>query len=185
MDGPFYVDSRAPHISADATAVTIIGTNKAIVPIANLPILGANYFNYIGKACRISMFGRMSTAAAAGTMTFSLMWGTGADANGTNIGASAAIVPTNSLVNCSWMWQTIIRCRALGATGSLLVTGEFRLLNSVTSTAAASDYMIPATAPAPVTVDLTAANVISPQVLATTSTTNTMQVHDYLFESLN
>lgn len=184
-DGLYYVDTRSPHISADPGAVTIIGTNKALIPIGNIPILGANYFGYIGKALRIRLWGRWSTAAAPGTQTFSLFWGTGADANGTAICTSQVITPIASLVNTSWRFEGIVRCRALGATGSLMAHGIFEFLNSLTLTTAAVEYMVPATALAAVTVDLTAANVISPQMLATTSTTNTMQVHDVIYESLN
>lgn len=185
MDGPFYVDSRTPHQSADYGSVTIIGTNKALVPVAGVPILGANYFSYIGKACRIRMFGRWSTASTPGTQTFALLWGNGADANGTAILTSQVVTPIASLVNTSWRWEAVIRCRAMGASGSLIANGSFSFLNSLTLTTAISEFLMPATADAAITVDLTAANVISPQSLATTSTTNTMQVHDYLFESLN
>jgi hypothetical protein len=185
MDGPFYVDSRAPHISADIGAVTIGAANKAIVPVANLPILGGNYFNYIGKAVRIRMFGRMTTAASAGTQTWTFLWGTGADANGTAIVSSAAVTLVNSQTNLSWMLEAIIRCRSLGATGTLFGTGNMAFGNAVVASTNQA-VLLPATAPAAsASVDLTAANVISPQVLATTSTTNTIQVHDFLFESLN
>lgn len=184
-DGLFYVDTRAPHINADVAAVTIGAANKALIPIGNLPILGGNYFSWSGKAIRMRMWGRWSTAAAPGTQTFSLLWGTGADANGTAILTSPAITPIASLVNTSWRFEGIIRCRALGAAGSLICHGLFEFLNSLTAATPAVEFMCPATATAPVTVDLTAANVISPQALATTSTTNTMQVHDVIYEALN
>lgn len=184
-DGLFYVDHRTPFISADVAAVTIGAANKALVPVANLPVLGSNYFSYIGKAVRIRMFGRWNTAAAPGTQTFALLWGTGADANGTAILTSQVITPIASLVNTSWLWEATIRCRAMGASGSLIANGKFGFLNSLTLTTAIVEFLMPATADAAVTVDLTAANVISPQTLATTSTTNTMQVHDFAFEALN
>lgn len=181
-DGLFYVDHRTPFISADVGSVTIGAANKALVPLANLPILGANYFSYVGKAVRLRMFGRWTTAAAAGTQTFTWLWGTGADNNGTAIMSSAAITPSNSQTNLSWMSEVVIRCRSMGATGTLFGTG-FMICNEAV---VAAKIMIPASAPAAsASVDLTAANVISPQVLATTSTTNTMQVHDFTFEALN
>lgn len=182
-DGPFYVDSRTPFLSGDIAAVTIAATNKAIVPVANLPVLGTNYFSYVGKACRIRMFGRMTTAASAGTQTYTFLWGNGTDANGTAIVTSPAVTLVNSQTNISWMMEVIIRCRTMGATGTLFGTGAIEFETAVVAN---NTRMIPATAPAASTsLDLTAANVISPQVLATTSTTNTIQVHDYLFESLN
>lgn len=188
-DGLFYVDHRAPFISADIGSVTVIGTNKALVPVANLPILGGNYFNFVGKAVRLRTFGRWSTAATPGTQTFTWLWGSGADADVTNGGAimsSAAITPAASLTNVPWMSEVIIRCRSMGAAGTLFGTGLFRFINSNTATTAATEFLIPGTAPAASgSLNLSSANLISPQVLATTSTTNTMQVHDFTFEALN
>ena len=185
MDGPFFVDSRGPHISADIGSVTIGAANKAIVPIANLPVLGSNYFSWIGKAVRLRMFGRMTTAASAGTHTYTLLWGNGTDANGTAIMASAAVTLVNAQTNISWQLEAIIRCRSLGATGTLFGTGNIIFNNAVVASTN-QPVMLPASAPAAsAALDLTAANVISPQVLATTSTTNTIQVHDFLFEALN
>jgi hypothetical protein len=184
-DGLFYVDTRAPHISADIGPVTIAAANKALIPLGNIPILGGNYFSWVGKAIRMRLWGRWSTAASPGTQTFSLLWGTGADANGTAILTSQVITPIASLVNTSWRFEGIIRCRSLGSSGSLMAHGLFEFLNSLTLTTAAVEYMCPATALAAVTVDLTASNVISPQMLATTSTTNTMTVHDVIYEALN
>ena len=187
MDGPFWVDTRAPHISADAAQITVIATNVALVPVANLPTLGANYFSYVGKAVYIRLFGRWSTAATPGTQTFTMLWGNGTNANGTAIPSSTfAITPAASLTNVPWSWEAIIRCRTMGATGTLFYSGNFMFNNSNTAATAAVAYMLPGAAPGPsASLDLTANNVISPQVLAATSTTNTMTVHDFLFESLN
>jgi hypothetical protein len=184
MDGPFYVDSRAPHISGDVAAVTLAATNKALIPVANLPVLGSNYFGYIGKAVRITMFGRITTAATPGNGQFNLYWGSGIDATGTIIASSATFALTAAQTNITWVCQFWVRCRAMGATGSLMVLGEAGF-NPAVVTATLQPLMIPAIAPAPVTVDLTVANVLSPQFLRSGSTVETMQVHDYLFEALN
>lgn len=184
MDGPFYVDTRTPFISADASAVTLSTTAKAVIPLANIPVLGANYFSYVGKALRITLFGRMTTAATPGNGSWDIYWGTGADANGTVIGSSAAVALTASQTNMSWRMECIVRCRSLGATGSLLVTGEWRANVAVLATSL-QPALIPATAAAATTVDLTAANVISPQFKRSGSTAETIQVHDVIYESLN
>lgn len=185
MDGQFYLDTRAPHISADVAAVTLATTDKALVPLANLPVLGSNYFGFLGKAVWIRMFGRMTTGATPGNGTFDLYWGSGADATGTIIGSSATFALTASFTNSVWYLDLIIRCRAMGATGSLFVTGAFGIINSATATTAASVFPVPSTAPAAVTVDLTAANVLSPQFKRSGSTAETMQVHDYNQVALN
>jgi hypothetical protein len=184
MDGQFYVDTRAPHISADVAAVTLAATNKALLPIANLPILGSNYFSYVGKAVRMRIFGRMTTGITPGNGTFNMYWGSGVDATGTIVGSSAAFALTPSQTNLSWNMELMVRCRALGATGSLLVMGLFSA-NVAVVASTLQPVMIPASVPAPVTVDLTAANVLSPQFLRSGSTVETMQVHDFTFEALN
>jgi hypothetical protein len=184
MDGNFYVDSRSPFISADVAAVTLATTDKALVPIANLPILGSNYFGFVGKAVRIKMFGRITTAATPGNGTLDILWGTGADANGTVLASSATVALTASQTNLSWEAEFIVRCRALGASGSLIVMGRLLVNNAVIANTL-QPLLIPASAAAAVTVDLTAANVISPQFKRSGSTAETMQVHEINFEALN
>jgi hypothetical protein len=183
-DGLFYVDSRAPHISADVGAVTLAATAKAIVPLANLPVLGSNYFSWIGKALRVTLFGRMTTVLTPGNGSWDIYWGSGADATGTVIGSSTPVALSASQTNLSWRAEFIVRCRTLGATGSLFVTGEWRANVGVVA-GSLQPILIPASVPAAVTVDLTAANVISPQFKRSGSTVETMQCHDVLYEALN
>ena len=184
MDGPFYVDTRAPHLSADVAAVTLSTTDKALIPVANLPILGSNYFSFIGKLVRLRMFGRITTGATPGNGTVDVYWGSGADANGTIICSSAAVALTASQTNLTWELELFIRCRAMGASGSLFGLGMFNANVGVLASTL-QPVMIPASAPAAVTVDLTAANVISPQFKRSGSTAETMQVHDFMFEAMN
>lgn len=183
-DGLFYVDHRAPFISADVGAVTLAATSKAIIPVANIPVLGANYFSFIGKAVRLTMFGRITTAATPGNGQWNIYWGSGVDANGTIIGSSAALALTAGQTSLSWRMEIVVRCRAMGATGSLFVTGEWRANIGVLG-ATLQPALIPASLAAAVTVDLTAANVISPQFLRSGSTVETMQCHDVIYEALN
>jgi hypothetical protein len=183
-DGLFYVDTRAPHLNADIPAVTLAATDKALVPLANVPVLGANYFAYVGKAMRLTMFGRITTAATPGTGTFDLYWGSGADANGTIIASSPAFTLIASQTSLSWRLEMTIRCRVLGAAGvgALFATGQ---MNFNTAVVAAGFGLIPASLPAQVLVDLTAANVLSPQFKRSGSTVETMQVHEVIYEALN
>jgi hypothetical protein len=130
------------------------------------------------------MFGRLTTAATPGNGQFNLYWGSGLDATGTVIGSSSTFALTANQTSMTWVCQFWVRARALGATGSLLVLGEAGFNPAVVSSTL-QPIMIPASIPAPVTVDLTAANVLSPQFLRSGSTVETMQVHDFLFEALN
>ena len=184
MDGPFWVDLRSPHIAADVASVTLAATAKAMVPVANLPVLGANYFGWVGKAVRIRVMGRLTTAATPGNMTASLYWGNGTDANGTVLAASAAHALTASQANLTWYIELLIECRALGASGALMVIGELGYNPGVVSSTL-QPLMVPASAPAGVTVDLTQNFVLSPQYLRSGSTAETMQVHSSKFFSLN
>jgi hypothetical protein len=184
MDGAFYWDTRTPFISGDVAAVTLASTDKALYPAANFPVLGANYFGFIGKKLYIRLFGRMTTGATPGNGTLDVYWGTGADANGTIIGSSAAVALVANGTNLTWQLELWIHCRAIGASGSLLVTGTpMYALGLMLSTV--QPQMIPASAPAPVTVDLTAANIISVQYKRSGSTAETMQVHDMIVAPQN
>ena len=126
----------------------------------------------------------MAVTTTPGNLQFAWLWGTGADANGTVIGSNTAVAMTASQTNVSWWTQVTVRCRALGASGSLLLTGTGEVNNALVASTL-QPIMIPASAPAAVTVDLTAANVISPQVNQSGTPVGSIQVHDFLFESLN
>jgi hypothetical protein len=183
-DGLFYVDSRQPFISGDVASVTMAATAKAIIPAANIPVLGGNYFSFIGKAMRIRIFGRITTVASPGNLTVQLNYGTGADANGVVLAATSATALTASQTNMSWMAEMYVRCRTMGATGTLFCTGEFRANVAVIATTL-QPMLIPATAPAAsAACDLTAALLLSPQVIQS-GTAGTIQVHDVSYEALN
>src|SRR4249920_1651769 len=183
-DGLFYVDSRQPFISGDVASVTMAATAKAIIPAANIPVLGGNYFSFIGKAMRIRLFGRITTVASPGNLTIQLNYGTGADANGVVVATSGAVALTASQTNMSWMAEMYVRCRTMGATCTLFCTGEFRSNVAVIATTL-QPVLIPATAPAAsAACDLTAALLLSPQVIQS-GTAGTIQVHDVNYEALN
>jgi hypothetical protein len=184
MDGPFYVDSRAPHLNADIASVTLATTLKAMAPVSNIPVLGSNYFGYVGKAMRITMFGRMTTGTTPGNGQLALLWGTGADANGTTLAQSAAFALSASQTNLSFMAQLFVRCRAIGSSGSLMVTGTLDANPSLVASTLQT-IMIPASAPAATTVDLTQNFVLSPQFSRSGSTAETLQLHELFYEALN
>jgi len=185
MDGGFYLDQRMPFITADIAAVTLAATNKALYPVANFPALGGNYFGYPGKAIKIYLFGRMSTGATPGNGQFALYFGNGADANGTVIAQSGAIALVANATNLSWCAEFTVRCRSIGASGTLFGTGwaDFNV-GLILSTNA--PMLIPASAPAVSgAIDLTAANIVSVQFNRSGSTAESMQVHEMQVISLN
>ena len=184
MDGPFWVDLRAPHIAADVASVTMATTMKAVAPIANLPVLGSNYFGFVGKAVRMRIWGQMTTGATPGNLTGSLYWGTGADANGTAVVSFNATALAASQTNISWEWDIFVRCRAIGATGSLISHGMFNA-NVALIASTLQPVMMPASAAASTGVDLTQNFVLSPQLARSGSTAESLIVHEFTFEAMN
>lgn len=186
MDGAFYRDLREPFIGSDAASVTLAATYKALLPAGALPPLGSHYFGRIGKKARLRLFGRMTTALTPGNLQVALFYGTGADANGVNLQASAAVALSASQTNLSWEAEFTVHCRSIGATGTLFCTGKL-LCNNALIASTLQPVMVPASAAAVSgSCDLTSASLIlSPQALRSGSTAETMQVHDFEFEALN
>lgn len=175
-DDLFYLDTRRPFIGADITAVTLAATNKALYPVSSFPVLGGHYFSMIGKKMRIRMFGRITTGATPGNLTMAVLYGTGADANGVSLVASAATALIANQTNLSWWTEIYLHCRSTGSVGTLFCVGKVLFNPAVV---AVGTILIPASA-AVVSgaCDLTAALIPSVQVLRSGSTAETMQVHD-------
>ncbi len=184
-DGLFYLDTREPFIGADIASVTLSTTLKALYPASNFPVLGGQYFSRIGKKVRIRLFGRMTTAATPGNLTMSVLYGTGADANGVTLASSAAVALTASQTNLSWMCDVFVHCRSIGSAGTLFCTGMFDA-NVAVLASTLQPVLIPASAPAvSAACDLTAALILSVQASRSGSTAETMQVHDFEVTALN
>ena len=186
-DGIFYHDTRTPFVAADVAAVTLAATAKALYPVGAFPALGAGYFNqFLGKAIRIKLFGRITTVLTPGNGSFDVYFGTGADANGTILASSGALALSPSQTNVSWQVELDVTVRKLNdaSSGALLVTGKADFNVGVLASTLAP-MLIPATAPAQVTVDLSSSNIISVQFKRSGSTVETMQVHDMSVISLN
>jgi hypothetical protein len=184
-DGPFYVDTRAPFLTGDIGAVTLAATAKALYTPSNFPVLGGQYFSYIGKGLRIRLFGRMTTGATPGNGSFNVYYGTGADANGTALMTGTPVALVANGTNLSWMAEIDVVCRTVGSAGTLFCTG-FALFNVGLLLSTNAPMLLPASVPAASGgVDLTAASIISVQFLRSGSTAETMQVHNMQVQALN
>lgn len=184
-DGLFYLDTREPFIGADVAAVTLASTNKALVPASNLPALGGQYFSRVGKKVRIRLFGRITTVLTPGNLTLGIYYGTGADANGVLLASSGALVLVASQTSLSWEIEWTVHCRSIGNVGTLFAVGRARF-NPAVIASTAQPIMMPASVPVvSAACDLTAALLLSPQVLRSGSTAETMQVHDIEVVALN
>lgn len=183
--GQFYHDTVPPFITADEAAVTLSTTNKALVPTARYGNLGAQFFNQIGRKLRIRAFGKITTGTTPGNLTMALLWGTGADANGVSIVASAAAALTASQTNISWEFEAYVHARSLGATGTLFGTGKFVAGPAVMATTLAPLFLPPSAAVVSASVDLTGSLIPSLQALRSGSTAETMTVQDFELSLLN
>jgi len=186
MDGQFYLDSRAPFLTGDIASVTLATTIKALYPPSNFPVLGGQYWNYIGKKLRIELFGRFTSATAAANLQFDIRYGAGTDNTGTSLAVSGTVAQTTSQTNISWYLQCNITCRSIGSAGTLFCVG-YAIFNPAVMASTVQPMMIPASAPAvSAALDLTAANIISVQALSSVTTGSpSMQIHDMSVISLN
>lgn len=183
MDDLWYNDLKQPFNAADIATVTLSTTNKALVPAASLPTLPANYFQQVGKKVRIDLFGKITTAATPGNGTIALFAGTGADANGVSLAASAAQTLVAAQTDIAWRASFIVHCRSVGAAGTLFCVGWAQFGVAVV---AAGSFLIPATAPVvSAAINLAGPLVLSPQFLRSGSTAELMTVSDFSVIALN
>ena len=185
MDGPFYNDLREPFIAADLTAISPLSTAVPLYTPSSFPVLGGQYFARPGKALKISIFGRMTSAATPGNVSWAVYYGDGTAANGVLLASSTAKAWAASQTNDVFYLETVVTCRTTGATGTLFCTGF--VMPSVTSVVSTlQPILIPGTAPAvSAACDLTAAKIISVQMIRSGSTAETAQVHQMQVIALN
>lgn len=184
-DGLFYEDLREPHMVTDVAAVTMAATAKALYPAAAFPVLGGQYFNRPGKAIKISLWLKFVLGATPGNFSFQPMWGTGADANGTVICTTGTPVALNASVTKCMYAEFTVRCLTTGTAGTLQATG-WAIADGLLITAGTLNPILIPTAgtAASAALDLTAANIVSIQVLQS-GTAGTVQVQSMLVEALN
>ena len=177
MDGMNYVDHKTPFMVSTGSTISLLATYQPLVPAANLPIMGNNYFNWVGKAVRIRAFGASTSAATPGNFTCSMLYGDGSPAAGVTIGGLQAGWTAN-LANQSWMLDMIVRCRALGPVGTLLGVGTF--LMQGWGQGQVSPFNV-----SPQPCDLTQPFYLNVQWQRSGSTAETIVLHDLMNEALN
>jgi hypothetical protein len=184
-DGLFYNDLREPFVIADLTAISPLSTAVALYTPSQFPVLGGQYFSRPGKAIKVQLFGRMTSAATPGNVSWAVYYGTGASANGVLLASSTPKAWTASRTSDSWYLETIVTCRTTGSAGTLFCTG-FVMPNVGSVASTLQPVLIPdATPVVSAACDLTAALIISVQALRSGSTAETMQVHQMQVTALN
>lgn len=182
-DDIFFRDMRQPHMAADQAPVTLATTDKAIYTPSAFPVLGGQYFARVGKKISIRIFGKITTAVTPGNGTFTVYYGTGADANGVPLAASTPLTLIASRTADTFMVEVWVSCRSTGSTGTLFCNGTVDFVPTVNATGGG---LIPATTPVvSAACDLTQALIISVQFKRSGSTVETMTVQDLEVEALN
>jgi hypothetical protein len=179
----FFHDTKPPWIITDPASVTLATTDKALYGAQHIAALGGTPYFWAGKKVGLRVFGRATTVLTPGNFSWSLYFGSGADATGTILGTSKVVAASASQTNLCWMAQLELDCRVIGSSGTVLVCG-FILADSALI---ANGYVpFPASAPAAVTVDLTSvSNILSLQLKRSGSTVETAQVHQVSQSPLN
>jgi len=179
-----YHETVDPPVFADEAAVTLAATNKALLPASRYN-LGTQFFNKPGRKLRINVFGKITTGATPGNGTMAILFGTGADANGVSVVASAAFALIASQTNLAWEATFYVSCRSTGPTGTLFGRGWLEF-NPAVVASTAQPLMIPASAPVvSAACDLTGTLIPSVQFLRSGSTAETMTVQDYDISPMN
>lgn len=173
-------------VTASGTAVANTTSETALV--GNLSILG----NYLHgeRILRLLALGGFGTTGTP-TLQFRLRFG---GISGTVFAASGAITTPSGAgggasMTALWLLEAWLQVRANGASGSVMTNG--RLVLFTTGTAAGSVYPIASgstggTTPVAVTADLTADTALTLSAQwGTANAANSIQLHQYLVESLN
>ena len=159
--------------AAYASSTTITDISPA--PQFTLP---ANFLQ-VGSWLRFRAFGVISTTATP-TIILGIYYGAVA---GTALGATAAFTLGSGITNCPWHLELDTVIRTTGSTGTAMSHGNAYFGTAVTAIADA--VPIPSTALATVTIDTTAAKVLSVGATwSANSASNTMTCHGYTIESM-
>lgn len=171
----------SPAAVADGTALAssasigVISPSSTTNPAITIP---ANSL-FPGAALRVIAAGRMSNTGTP-TLNLGLYYG---GSGGTALATTGAITTTSGVTNVTWTAELWVVCRSIGTSGTLFTTGW---CSGISGTAGVSNVPFPASAPAAVTVDTTAAKTLDfTATWGTSSASNTITLHQFLVESLN
>lgn len=185
-DGIYYVDTRAPHVMADFGQITLSTTSLMLWPGSwagsNTP---AGYWD-VGKKWHIVVFGKFTTGITPGNLTAEIRFGT-TDNAGTILATSAATALAASKTNVPWIMKVFVHARSTpSATSGLFAWGWIQTDQAGgLLTSALQPLFIPASAPAAVNVDTTAASGINIQFKRSGSTGETVTVQDLTIQAVN
>lgn len=173
--------------TADATAVANTVTETILMPNVTIP---ANYMQD-GRAIRGTLRGKWSTTTGTVSHVYKLRWG---GVSGTTLATTGTVTLLVSITNGYFEIPYEIQTRSNGSTGSLLVNGHSKTfaataptIGSATGAPAISPFTAGGqTAPAAVTVDLTADTALAVTIThGAASASNSATGMQYTLESMN
>ena len=168
----------------DGTALNTSTTATSIIPAAAKYTLPTNFAD-IGRVLKVTATGRISNIVTTpGTLTLDVRMGGTVVFNG-----GAFSLNTIAKTNVGWWFEALLTCRAIGAGTGTTWFGQGRFTSeSVVGSAAgtALSVSLPASAPAVGTgVDSTVALVVDLfATFSVSNASNSIQVHNYVLESL-
>lgn len=175
------------YATTDGTAVANTTTETIIMPNV---ILSGNYMQN-GRALRYKVAGKWSTTTGTVTHVYRIRWG---GVGGTALAITGTVTLLVSITNGYFEFEVMIQTRSNGTTGTLLVDGVSKTFAATAPTigsATGAPAIAPMTAggqtaPAAVTVDLTADTALACTVQhGAASASNTLTGMHLTLESLN
>jgi hypothetical protein len=167
---------KGAGLSATTTTETILFATQPFSS-AGANTQGEDGFFAVGRAIRLWVSGFLTTIGTAGTITLNMRLNSIA---GNSLGASVAIAPIPTITKGAWLFQAMITCRSVGATGTLIGTGQITFGSTVvTATAPGRTWLLPdVNSDATATIDTTLAggNQIVFTTLMTQAHTMTTQI---------
>lgn len=185
MSRQFWSETLA-WATSDGTAIANSTTETIIFPNITIP----GNFLQDGRSLRLLLFGKHSTTGTP-TLTFRLRWG---GVSGTVIVASGAITCGSAVTNAPFELNLILTTRSNGSTGTVMCNGTAVVwgdaaptVGSATNAPGVSPMTAGgASAPAAVTLDLTADTALSVTAQwSAASASNTLTGVNYILEALN
>jgi hypothetical protein len=171
--------------TTDGTALNTSTTPTSLLPGQAKYQLPANFLA-VGSVLRITAVGRVSNIVTTpGTLTLDVRFGSVVVFNG-------AAMPLNIVAktNVSWWMQAILTCRTIGTSTTATMFGGGRWVSESANSAVAgtaNTVMMPASAPAVGTgFDSTSSQVVDLfGTWSISNAANSIQVHEYVLESLD
>ena len=159
--------------AAYANSTTI--TDVSAAPQFTLP---ANFLQ-VGSVLRFEAFGVFSTTGTP-NLTLGIYYGAVA---GTALATTGAVATSSGVTNVPWKLNLTTHVRTVGSSGTAMSHGSSYWGSSVSALNA--EIPLPASALATVTIDTTAAKVLSVGATwGTASASNTLTLHGFTIESL-